>query len=121
MFITESLVPAKVFGTPTKVEEIINSLRPTLPIQNPEIFLGQAAVSPGRHLLYLVCCISLTASPGSLQFFLQETLFDDLWNKSHSFMLVSLVCLTLNSFHFFRLGQQAFLGEMRMLRSQSPS
>lgn len=76
-----------------------------------DLYLGQAAFRPRRHWLYLFCCISLTASPGSLQFFLQETLFDDLWNRSHTFMVLALVCLTLNSFHFFRLGQQAFLGQ----------
>ncbi len=103
---------------------LLYSLWPSLKIwfrenaRNGDTFLAQAAVSPARHIIYLFCCISLTASPGSLQFFLQETLFDDLWNKSHTFMVVSLVCLTLNTFHFFRLGQQAFLGEMRMASSR---
>ena len=69
-------------------------------------------LTPQRHWIYLFCVISLTASPGSLQFFLQEALFDDLWNKSHTFMILSLMGLTLNSFHFFRVGQQAFISEI---------
>ena len=78
---------------------------------NGDSFLGLASSLPIRHAFYLFCCISLTASPGSLQFFLQENLYDDLWIKSHIFMLLALVCLTLNSFHFFRLWQLAFLGK----------
>ena len=98
---------------------IIYSLWPALKIWssesavNGDSFLGQAVLSPTKHILYLVCCISITASPGSLQFFLQETLFDDLWSKSHTFMLLALVCLTINSYHFFRMGQHAFLGDAR--------
>lgn len=65
-----------------------------------------------RHIIYLFCVISLTASPGSIQFFLQEALFDDLWNKSHTFMILALMGLTLNSFHFFKIGQQAFIYEI---------
>jgi hypothetical protein len=81
---------------------------------NGDSFLGQAQLTPGRHLLFLFSCISVTASPGSLQFFLQERLFDELWNKSHTFMVLALVCLTLNSYHFFRLGQHAFLGDQHL-------
>lgn len=79
-------------------------------VKTGDSFLGLADQHPIRHGFYLFFCISVTASPGTIQFFLQETLFDDLWNRSHTFMVLSLVCLTLNSFHFFRLGQWAFLG-----------
>ncbi len=65
-----------------------------------------------RNWIYLFFVISLTASPGSVQFFLQEALFDDLWNHSHTFMILSLVVLTLNSYHFFRLGIFAFSAEI---------
>jgi NADH-quinone oxidoreductase subunit L len=100
------------------------ALRPALQIWRErgaidgENFLGLSARRPRRHWFFLFCCISLTASPGSLQFFLQESLFDDLWNRSHTFMVLALVCLTVNSFHFFRLGQQAFLGYLNPLPSR---
>jgi NADH:ubiquinone oxidoreductase subunit 5 (subunit L)/multisubunit Na+/H+ antiporter MnhA subunit len=99
---------------------LIYALWPSLKIwfrddaHHSEIYLGQGITSPGRQILYLFCCLSLTATPGSFQFFLQETLYDDLWNKSRTFMLLSLICLTLNSYHFFRLWQIAFLGCKRV-------
>lgn len=75
-------------------------------------FSQSSHLTPKRHIIYLFCVISLTASPGSIQFFLQEALFDDLWNKSHTFMFLALMGLTLNSFHFFKIGQQAFIQEI---------
>lgn len=75
-------------------------------------FTHPSQLTPLRHIIYLFCVISLTASPGSIQFFLQEALFDDLWNKSHTFMILALMGFTLNSFHFFKIGQQAFIQEI---------
>lgn len=73
-------------------------------------FLGLAKQYPGRHILFLFAVITITASPGSLQFFFQESILDGLWARSHTFMVMALVCMTLNAYHFFRLGQHAFLG-----------
>lgn len=80
--------------------------------QNGDHFLGLAETYSKRHWIFLFCSISIAGSPGTLQFLLQETLLEDLWGRSHTFMILSFVCLTLNSYHFFRLGQHAFLGDL---------
>lgn len=73
-------------------------------------YLGLMRFYPGRNWIFLVSAIFLTASPGSLQFFLQEELFDEFWEKSHLFLYLSLMCVSLNTVHIFRIGQAAFLG-----------
>ncbi len=75
--------------------------------------LGLSVKLRGRHLVFLVSAIALTGSPGTFEFFIQEGILDELWSKSHLFLVVSMVCLTLNTVHTFKIGQLAFLGDSK--------
>lgn len=74
-------------------------------------FLGLANHFRYKHLIFLVSAIILTGSPGTFQFFIQEEVLDELWSKSHIFLFVTLISMTLNTVHTFKIGQDAFLGE----------
>lgn len=96
---------------------IVYSLWPAIKIwlsnrkMNSPVFLGLSYWRPYRNILFIFSALSVTAAPGSVQFFLQEHLFNGLWGQAHSYMFLSLCCISINSYHFFRLGQYAFLGE----------
>ncbi len=79
-------------------------------IQAGQYYLGLENKFPFRNYIYIISVISLTASPGSLQFFLQESLLETLWTLSHSYMVIVMIGFTLNAYHFFRIGQHAFAG-----------
>lgn len=74
-------------------------------------FLGLSGKLKQRHILFLTTAIVLTGSPGTFEFFIQEGILDELWSKSHLFLVISMICLTLNTVHTFKIGQLAFLGE----------
>jgi hypothetical protein len=80
-----------------------------------EQFLGLSNKYFYRHLLFLLSAIVLTGSPGTFQFFIQENILTEIWSKSHMFLLLTLVCLTLNTVHTFTIGQKAFLGREKYL------
>lgn len=74
-------------------------------------FLGLANHLKLKHILFLLAAILVTGSPGTFQFFIQEGIIDELWEKSHLVLMVIMVCFTLNTVHTFKIGQAAFLGE----------
>ncbi|HEY8270468.1 MAG TPA: proton-conducting transporter membrane subunit [Pseudobdellovibrionaceae bacterium] len=74
-------------------------------------FLGLATKLHWRHMVFLVAAILITGSPGTFEFFVQEGIIDEIWSRSHLFLVVAMVCLTLNTVHTFKIGQLAFLGE----------
>ncbi|MGZ3774979.1 MAG: proton-conducting transporter transmembrane domain-containing protein [Pseudobdellovibrionaceae bacterium] len=74
-------------------------------------FLGLGTEFKLKHALFLLAAILVTGSPGTFEFFIQEGILDELWSKSHLILAVTMVCLTLNTVHTFKIGQAAFLGE----------
>ncbi|MGZ3771416.1 MAG: proton-conducting transporter transmembrane domain-containing protein [Bdellovibrio sp.] len=74
-------------------------------------FLGLARQLKLRHIVFLLAAIIVTGSPGTFQFFIQEGILDELWSKSHLFFMVTMVSMTLNTVHTFKIGQVAFLGD----------
>lgn len=78
-------------------------------------FLGLAGKYPNQHRLFLISAIFLTGSPATFEFFIEEGVLDQLWMKSHLFLVVAIVCLTLNTVHTFKIGQTAFLGENKTI------
>lgn len=98
---------------------LIYSLRPAIDLwmrsKNEEYkkmqFLGLANKLKMKHILFLLSAILVTGSPGTFQFFIQEGILDELWEKSHLVLMVTMVCFTLNTVHTFKIGQNAFLGE----------
>lgn len=74
-------------------------------------FLGLANKFKYKHLVFLVSAIIVTGSPGTFHFFIQEGILDEMWTKSHLFLVVTLISMTLNTVHTFKIGQAAFLGD----------
>lgn len=74
-------------------------------------FLGLATHLKFKHILFLLAAILVTGSPGTFQFFIQEGILDELWSKSHLVLMITMVCMTLNTVHTFKIGQASFLGE----------
>ncbi|MGZ3747329.1 MAG: hypothetical protein ACXWRE_08170, partial [Pseudobdellovibrionaceae bacterium] len=66
------------------------------------------------HIVFLIAAILVTGSPGTFEFFVQEGIIDEIWSRSHLFLSVAMVCLTLNTVHTFKIGQWAFLGERQV-------
>lgn len=73
-------------------------------------FLGMRESHKIHHLLFLFSALFLTGAPATFEFFLTEGILTDLWGKSHLFLFLVLVCLTVNTVNVFRIGQRAFLG-----------
>jgi NADH:ubiquinone oxidoreductase subunit 5 (subunit L)/multisubunit Na+/H+ antiporter MnhA subunit len=55
--------------------------------------------------------ILLIGAPVTVKYFIYEHLLGEKWFRSHYFLILVLVCLSLNSIHVFRIGHRAFLGE----------
>ncbi|MGZ3742419.1 MAG: proton-conducting transporter transmembrane domain-containing protein [Pseudobdellovibrionaceae bacterium] len=79
-----------------------------------QTFLGLATKLQLRHIVFLIAAILVTGSPGTFEFFVQEGIIDEIWSRSHLFLSVAMVCLTLNTVHTFKIGQWAFLGERQV-------
>lgn len=84
--------------------------RNQLDVRNKRNFLSLRRKHSVRHVIFLVSAIIITGAPGTLQYFIQEDLFVEIWTHSHLFLTLVLVCLTLNTVHTFNIGQKVFLG-----------